>query len=66
MNELPIPFEFELIYFRIGGRIYTEEFGDGFVNPGANFIHDISKDNSVYNFAKERGLIKKPYLSMDR
>lgn len=51
---------------RIGGRIYTEEFGDGFVNPGANFIHDISKDNSVYNFAKERGLIKKPYLSMDR
>ena len=52
--------------FRIGGRIWTEKFGDGFLNPGANFIHESSKENPVFMFAKDRGLIKKPYLSFDR
>lgn len=51
---------------RIGGRIHTVPFGDGIVELGANWIHGIGEDNSMFTLAESKGLIQKPYVLLDR
>jgi len=42
---------------QIGGRVRTESIGDGFVfDYGAQWIHG-KEGNSIYEFARERGLL---------
>ncbi|CAH2002173.1 unnamed protein product [Acanthoscelides obtectus] len=43
---------------RIGGRIHSVEFGDGFVDLGAQWIHG-EKGNIVYEMVKDLDLVSK-------
>lgn len=49
-----------------GGRIHTKQFGQGYVELGANWCHGAHQANSIFNLACKFDLIELPLNLFDR
>ena len=49
-----------------GGRIYTKDFGRGYVELGANWCHGANQANCLFNLANTYDLIERPLNLFDR
>ena len=55
-----------MLFHSFGGRIYTKEFGRGYVELGANWCHGANQANCVFNLANTYDLIERPINVFDR
>jgi len=58
-----------LIYFRIGGRIWTGHFGSNggdLVELGANWIHGGVSSNSFFNLTNRLALLPGKLIHLER
>ena len=42
---------------RLGGRMFSQEMGDGLIEYGANWVHGADEANSLFSFAMKEGLM---------
>ena len=42
---------------RLGGRMFSQDHGDGLIEFGANWIHGANMTNSLFSFAMAEGLL---------